>query len=117
MNSNKAIRKELIAEISLFVVGIAAISLLYTNNLLLFIVLLTGWLTGIKFWHTKHDVYFFVSGAIIGPICEMVAIYFGAWQYANPTAFGVPIWLPLAWGIIILLIKRVAETFVRIEMK
>jgi len=44
----------------------------------------------------------------------MAAIYFGAWSYANPTMLGIPLWLPLAWGIAAVFVKRVAETLIRI---
>ena len=44
---------------------------------------------------------------------EAVAIKFGAWQYSNPTALGVPIWLPLLWGSAIVFIKRFSETVLK----
>lgn len=113
----KKIEKELIFEIILFGVGIASISLFYKNNILLLFSLIIAWALGIKFWHKIHDIFFFVTGAIVGPIGEIVCIYFGVWQYANPTFLGIPIWLPFAWGLATMLIKRIAETFVKIEMK
>ncbi len=114
---SKRIKKELVLEIILFSIGIASISLFYENNILLTVILLIGWLFGIKFWHKKDDIYFFVIGAIGGPIAEVVAINFGAWQYSNPTILGIPIWLPLAWGFAAVMIKRFAEIFVKIESK
>lgn len=113
----KKIEKELSFEIALFSVGIAAISLFYHNNLLLTLILFAGVLFGMKVWYKKHDIYFFITGAVVGPIGEIVAIYFGAWQYTNPTFFGIPLWLPLVWGLSITVIKRFAEIFIKIEMK
>jgi hypothetical protein len=117
MKVTKKIEKELIFEIILYCVGIASIALFFQNNLLLSVILVIAWAIGIKFWHKKHDVLFFVTGAIVGPVGEIVCIYFGVWQYANPTFLGIPVWLPLAWGLATMLIKRIAETFVKIEMK
>ena len=117
MKVTKKIEKELIFEIILFCAGIASIAIFFLNNLLLSVLLIIAWAIGIKFWHKKHDIFFFVIGAIIGPIGEIVCIYFGVWQYANPTFLGIPIWLPLAWGLATMVIKRIAETFVKIEMK
>ena len=113
----KKIEKELIFDIILFSFGIALISLFYKNNLLLTGLLSVGVLIGMKFWHKKHDIYFFAIGAIIGPVGEIIAIYFGAWQYANPSLLGIPIWLPIVWGLAMILVKRLAEVFVKIEMK
>jgi hypothetical protein len=60
-------------------------------------------------WGAPH---FFVFGAIIGLIAEVVAVHFGAWQYTNPSLLRVPIWLPIAWGFVVVLIKRITEIFV-----
>lgn len=117
MKFTSKIEKELILEFILFSIGIVAISFFYNYNLLLTLFLILTWVVGLIFWHKKHDIFFYIIGAIIGPIGEIIAIYFGAWQYTNPTIFGIPIWLPFAWGLIVMLIKRIAETFVRIEMK
>ena len=117
MHFTKKVEKELVFEIILFSAGIAAISLFYKNNLLLTVLLILAWLIGIKFWHKKHDIYFLLAGAIIGPLGEIVCIHFGAWQYANPTFLGIPIWLPFVWGLAVVLIKRFAEIFIKIETK
>lgn len=93
----KKIEKELVFDIILFSVGTIAISLFYKDNILLTVLLVLGSLFGMKLWYKRHDIYFFIVGAIIGPIGEIIAIYFGAWQYANPTLLGIPLWLPLAW--------------------
>ncbi|MCK4335915.1 MAG: DUF2878 family protein [Candidatus Aenigmarchaeota archaeon] len=109
--------KELVLEIILFCTGITTTVLFYMNNLLLTALLIIILAIGIKFWHKKHDMYFFVTGAIIGLITEIFCVHFGVWQYTNPTFLGIPVWLPFAWGLFTMLIKRIAETFVKIEMK
>lgn len=113
----KRLEKELFLEIFLFAGGIATIILFFNHNVLLTFLLLFIWSIGIKFWHKKHDVYFFVTGAIIGPSAEIICISFGVWQYTNPTFLGIPLWLPFAWGFATMVIKRISETFVKIEMK
>ena len=117
MKVAKKIEKELFFEIILYCAGIASIALFFQNNFLLSVLLVVAWAIGIKFWHKKQDILFFVTGAIIGPIGEIVCIYFGVWQYTNSSFLGIPIWLPLAWGLATMLVKRIAETFVKIEMK
>ena len=108
---------ELFFDIMLFVVGLVFISFFYMNNILLTVLLLLLLVFGLKFWYKKHDIYFFVFGAIIGLIAEVVAVHFGAWQYTNPSILRVPIWLPIAWGFVVVLIKRITEIFVEIRSK
>ena len=113
----RKIRKELIFDTILFLFGIGSICLFYRNNVILASLLLIAWLFGLKFWHTKRDVYIFVTGAIIGPFGEIIAIRAGAWHYANPTILGIPIWLPLAWGLAVITIFRFVELIAEIDNK
>lgn len=113
----KKVQKELFFEIILFAVAIIIISLLYKNNLLTLFLLIVLWIIAINLWHKKHDIYFYIIGAIIGTIGEIICVYFGVWRYKNPSLLGVPIWVPFAWGFAIILAKRIAETFVKIEFR
>ncbi|HLD38974.1 MAG TPA: hypothetical protein VJB05_01520 [archaeon] len=117
MHFNRKNVKELFLDAILFSLGIIATSFLYENNLLLTVALIILWCFGIYFWHKKRDIILFVSGAIFGPLAETVAVYFGVWSYANPTFLGIPIWLPLVWGMAIVMIVRFAELFIKIEKK
>ena len=95
--SAKRLERELVFDLILFIAAIILISLFYRDNLILTVMLILTCLVGFKFWYKKHDAYFFIAAAIIGPVGEIVVIYFGAWSYANPTILGIPVWLPLAW--------------------
>lgn len=59
-------------------------------------------------WHSSSDVGFFVLAAILGPLGEIVCILFGAWRYALHW-IDIPIWLPIAWGIAGLYLKKTTE--------
>ena len=106
---NVIIKKELLFDAILFTFGVAAVSLLYEHNLLLMLIIMAGWITAIRFWHVKHDICLFITAAALGTIAEVVAVKFGAWQYANPIFAGVPLWLPLLWGIAVVFINRVVN--------
>ena len=110
MRFTRNIEKEVVLEIILFTAGIASISLFYENNLLLTLLLAVMLFAGMKFWHKKRDFSYFISGAVIGPAAEIICVYFGVWQYSNPSFLGIPMWLPLIWGLGTILIKRIAET-------
>lgn len=111
------IKNELLLEILLFWSGMLTIGMLYNNNLILTLFLIAYWTIGIKYWYKLHDIYLFITGAVVGPLGEIICISFGAWQYANPTLLGIPLWLPFAWGFATVLIKRIAETFMRIKIR
>ena len=59
-------------------------------------------------WHSFPDVLFFALPAILGPLGEFVAISSGAWEYSLPL-LNIPLWLPLAWGISALCMKKIAD--------
>jgi hypothetical protein len=73
-------------------------------TLLIFILLIIT----LRFDYRKDDIYHTISGMILGSIAEIICVYFGVWRYANPTFLGIPLWLPLAWGVGVLSIKRIA---------
>lgn len=117
MHITARIGKELILEFLLYSIGIIAIINFYKDNLFLTFLVILAWLIGLILWHKPHDLIFFIVGAIIGPIVEIICVHYGVWQYSNPSFLGIPIWLPLTWGLAVILIKRISETFVKIEMR
>ena len=109
------LKKELAYELVVFALCICLIVLFWRHVIFLTGCLVVLYAIGNRFWHKKHDYVFFVIGAILGPMAEVVCIYFRVWSYSNPTFLGIPLWLPFAWGIAALMITRIAETFVKIE--
>ena len=89
---------------------VTLVSAFWRNNGLLFLTLLAAsavllLLSG----NRRRDIVPFVAGALLGPIMEAVVIRTGAWQYAHPTAFGIPVWLPLLWGLTALSLVRISR--------
>ncbi len=111
------LRKELILEFITFALAIGFISALKGQVILLTIVLILLSVIANRVWHQKHDIFFYITGAILGPLSEIVCTNFGVWRYAHPTFFSIPLWLPFAWGLAAVLITRIAETFVKIEKR
>ncbi len=94
-----------------FALNIGLVSLLwqYPVTLTLIYALLSAVL--LWRWHTFPDVIFFVLPAILGPLGEFVAISSGAWEYSLPL-LNIPMWLPLAWGIAGLCLKKIADVLI-----
>nr|AQS34583.1 hypothetical protein [uncultured archaeon] len=109
--------KERIFDFILYILGITLIINFYHSNTLLLVIISIFWLAGLIIWRNYNDFIFFLVGAVIGTIAEIICINEGVWQYSNPSFIGIPIWLPFAWGLATILIKRTAESILRFKIK
>lgn len=49
----------------------------------------------------KKELLWFVLVGFSGAVVEILLVNFGAsWTYSNTYLFGIPLWLPLFWGVI-----------------
>ena len=62
------------------------------------------------FWHGEKDILIFLFGATCGTLGEYICTRLGFWQYHYPffEPLGMPISLPLAWGLSSVVIGRIA---------
>lgn len=60
-------------------------------------------------WYDREDKIFFLVAALVGPLAEIAAAYRGAWTYTRYDFLLIPVWLPLAWGVVIVAIKRISN--------
>ena len=114
MKFKTKIKTEVVSEIFLYVATVFAIILLYESNIFLTAVLLLLWFIGLRIW-PKNSLYYLLAGAIIGPVGEIICIYFGVWQYANSSFMGIPLWLPFGWGLAFMIIKRVTDLTIKLK--
>jgi hypothetical protein len=105
--------KRIVSSLALYPTGIVCLSLLYENTLVLTGVLLVLTAIALGIDRRPGDVWILIGGAVLGPVAEAVAVACGAWTYTVPDALGLPLWLPVAWGLATLLIKRITEIFER----
>ncbi len=89
------------------IASLASVAFLWRNNLALTVVLIV--LAILMLWMNKstREIKTFVFCAIFGTISESFAIYFGAWNYANPDFLDIPFWLFILWGIASVFMVRV----------
>jgi len=106
----KGVNKELAFEVALFAAGASEIALCHRKPILLTVLLAVTAIIAMAFWRKSHVVCFYLVGAVVGPCGEMICIRSGAWAYANPTFLTIPLWLPLAWGLVTVLIKGIVDT-------
>jgi hypothetical protein len=64
-------------------------------------------------WREKREWVLYVLGVILGTLCEVVLGFIARHQYwTEHTLFGVPLWLPIAWGLIFVVIRRFGNMIV-----
>jgi hypothetical protein len=84
----------------------------YPNLLLVIYLAMTAVL--LWCWHTQGDLFYFFVPFLLGPLAEIFAVHFGAWHYTD-SYFEIPIWLPFAWGIAMIFMKKTAEALLSLE--
>lgn len=109
------LKREIILEVIFVILGVVAILLFFRNNILMTGIFIFLVLILLKIWNKKRDFYFYISGAVIGSLLEILAVKVGVWQYANPTFLDIPLWLPFGWGLSGVLINRIGHTLSKIN--
>jgi len=87
-------------------IGLAAV--LWTRPILLTAIYVALSAALLSRWHTKGDLAFYFVPLVLGPAGELLPILGGAWSYSRPQAL-IPLWLPFAWGMAGLFMKKTAE--------
>ncbi|VVB57720.1 Uncharacterised protein [uncultured archaeon] len=94
--------------------ALAAVCLFWANPAFL-AVMLVG-LSLIMLWKSEPaDWWAYAFCALFGTLAEMMGVAVGAWQYGAGTLLGVPVWLPLLWGIACLFMVQVSREFARLK--
>jgi hypothetical protein len=67
-------------------------------------------LPALIFWRGERDILIFIIGGVLGTVGEYTCMKLGFWQYHYPflRSIGVPISLPLAWGLSAVIVGRIA---------
>lgn len=83
-----------------------SVALFWREPVLLSFLLLA--IAGAMIWLRKDacEVALFALCGIAGTAAEAIGIAGGAWQYGKVFAFGVPMWLPVLWGIAAIFMAR-----------
>jgi hypothetical protein len=58
---------------------------------------------------SRTSLCVYATGFLFGPLAEGLAIQTGAWEYAEPSILGIPVWLPFVWGNAALFIQNTAD--------
>jgi len=91
--------KDILINIILGFSSIFFVSIFWKNPIFLtFILFIISFLFLFYFRDKSKIVLFFLCG-FLGIIAEVIAIYFGAWNYSISNFLNIPYWLFPLWGI------------------
>ncbi len=93
------ISKKFIITTGIFIIGsMMSIWFLWQDILLLTIILIGLAIMELLVIGNKRLLLAYFLILLGGVMTEIIAIYFGAWQYTKPSFLGIPLWLLPAWG-------------------
>ncbi|MDI6796031.1 MAG: hypothetical protein QMD09_03760 [Desulfatibacillaceae bacterium] len=102
--------------LALLIGSYLAFVLVTLNNLIAWVLTLFFVLTALGA-HKPFNLWLFVVAALGGFFGEYICVFFGVWVYTKPGfgSLGMPVSLPLAWGVSANLIWLCARAFVRTD--
>ena len=113
MKISKEDRHNLIRDFAIFRFLVFLVILVWKNKVLVLFVLMGTYCVRYLLWPNNEDHVVFISGAVMGTTAEIIATKVGIWSYSLPTFFNIPLWLPCAWGVVSVLIIRIAQVFLK----
>ena len=109
MNTKYVLLRDLLIFFLAVILGV----LFWKNNMAVTAIFLGCYLARYLLWPNREDHVIFLAGAVLGTLAEIIATGVGVWSYRLPTFLNVPVWLPIAWGLISVLIVRIAQSVKR----
>lgn len=103
-------KKDLFTGLFIFILDITLFYYLWKNNIALTLAFIIISIPVLLFWTNKEEKFLYIAGFILGPIYDITLVPAGIWTYGNPTIFGIPIWLPPAYGISIVAIVKIGKS-------
>ena len=100
--------KKTVLNLSLMAVAMLSITFLWVSPYILLLPLSVVTILMLAIERHRSAVYIFIFAFVVGPVSEVFSLPYGAWIYANPQVFGVPVWLPFMWGIVALFLNRLS---------
>lgn len=108
INGNKKSSTKTFFKLCLFIITIIVVTFWWKYTIFITLTLIVLSVL-IMFVDSFKYIKTFIVAGLVGALAESIAIQAGGWTYAINHLLGIPIWLPILWGmasIIILSISR-----------
>jgi len=106
---------QFLAELIYFIWLLAIMFIAWENNFVLATAMIIGIALGFALWHHKEDIVFFLVGALLGSVLQIIMAENGIITYANPGVLNIPCWVPLFYGSVMMFAKRFKDSFFEME--
>jgi len=102
--------KEVMIQTIPLLIGLLFAGILWRFNLLLLLIFLAILFIVLLREYHKGEIIVFFYGLGIGLLIEITGTFIIKYQsFANPDLFGIPLWLPVAWGYAFVMMGRIAR--------
>jgi len=113
IETGRTLRREILFEIFVSVYLVAVVVSCWRSPVIASFLLAVCILFQLRFWREKSDAATIIAAALLGTPSEMVCVHYGVWTYDAPgLILGIPIWIPLVWGALFCLFRRLSITAV-----
>jgi hypothetical protein len=104
---------KILKEIWPMLIGLVILFFIHTE-IIITIVTLAVILITFKIRYEKNEAYWFFTGIIIGILLEIGGDMFYKLQFwSQGSFFGIPLWLPLFWGYLFVIVRRIGNIVVK----
>lgn len=93
-------KKDLLIGFLIYVSNILLMYYLWQNNIALTVIFIVISAFVLLKWADKEEKIVYFASFVLGPILDLILIPRGVWAWGNPSLFGIPLWLPLFYGIL-----------------
>lgn len=91
--------------LAFFIAGTILMMLFFREELLLLGLMSISAIACLAIDGWKNAKMFFLA-MVVGGTCENVAVMMGAWSYSNADFLFAPLWLPVGWGMSVVLLEE-----------
>lgn len=88
-----------------FILGTILIAILHSYELplLALMLLCSAAVLGPDKW---RNLKMFLISTLVGGMCEVISVALGVWHYSTQSFFVLPLWVPIAWGMAMVLFEE-----------
>ena len=113
MPMRKNLSRELLTNL-LPLFALIPIFLVTKNELIICVVLIAMMLVTFRIKYYRNELVLFLTGIILGIIIELGGDLVNKMQYwTQGSFFGIPLWLPIFWGLTFVYIRRIGNLIVK----
>ena len=107
-------KKDMLIGFLIYVLNILVLYYLWQNNAALTVIFIVMSAFVLLKWVNKEERIVYFASFILGPILDIILIPRGVWSWGNPSLFGIPLWLPLSYGILTVTSIKIGKSIAKL---